>query len=104
MHFSNHTGYKLVKGQILSNKELSKFDRVQIQKDEFRSIAHVLFLLEIGDVFSGLQENGLLDSYSHLLTGYIGKESFLREVGAIVKAIREINPHIVYGTSLFQRL
>lgn len=61
-----------------------------------------IFHSQIGDVFSGLQENGLLDSYSHLLTGYIGNESFLREVGAIVKAIRAINPHIVYGTSAFQ--
>lgn len=48
-------------------------------------------------MFSGLHENGLLDSYSHLLTGYIGKDSFLTEVGAIVKAIREVNPNIVYG-------
>lgn len=26
VHFSNHTGYKHVKGQILSDKELSKLD------------------------------------------------------------------------------
>lgn len=53
--------------------------------------------LSTDDVFSGLQKNGLLDSYSHLLTGYIGKDSFLTEIGAIVKAIREVNPNIVYG-------
>ncbi|XP_055321635.1 pyridoxal kinase isoform X2 [Sitodiplosis mosellana] len=71
VHFSNHTGYKHVKGQVLSDKELN-------------------------DVFSGLQQNGLLSTYSHLLTGYIGKDSFLTEVGSIVKAIREVNPNFVY--------
>lgn len=65
------------------------------------AIFNFKYALLIGDVFSGLQQNGLLDSYSHLLTGYIGNESFLSEVGAIVKAIREINPHIVYGLSTF---
>lgn len=72
VHFSNHTGYKCVKGQVLSNKELN-------------------------EVFSGLEQNELLDSYSHLLTGYIGKDSFLSEVAVIVKAMREANPKLVYG-------
>lgn len=52
---------------------------------------------KLDDVFTGLQENGLLDTYSHILTGYIGKDSFLTEVGTIVKAIREVNPNTVYG-------
>lgn len=49
------------------------------------------------DVFSGLQQNNLLGTYSHLLTGYIGNDSFLKEISAIVKAIRETNPNIIYG-------
>lgn len=72
VHFSNHTGYTYVKGQVLSDKELH-------------------------EVFEGLEQNQLLDSYSHLLTGYIGKDSFLSEVGAIVKAMRQVNPELVYG-------
>lgn len=52
---------------------------------------------ELSDVFSGLQRNNLLGTYSHLLTGYIGVDSFLTEVASIVKAIREVNPNIVYG-------
>lgn len=72
VHFSNHTGYKYVKGQVLSDKELH-------------------------EVFEGLEQNQLLDSYSHLLTGYIGKDSFLSEVAAIVKAMRQVNPKLVYG-------
>lgn len=72
VHFSNHTGYDHIKGQMLSDKELS-------------------------DVFSGLQQNNLLGTYSHLLTGYIGADSILTKVASIVKAIREENPNIVYG-------
>lgn len=58
---------------------------------------HRHFVRFTGDVFSGLQQNGLLSTYSHLLTGYIGKDSFLTEVGAIVKAIRKVNPNLIYG-------
>lgn len=58
----------------------------------------IFFFKTKDDVFSGLKQNGLLSTYSHLLTGYIGKDSFLTEVGAIVKAIREVNPNIVYGS------
>lgn len=54
-------------------------------------------MILLGDVFNGLKENELLNSYSHLLTGYIGKDSFLNEIVHIVKAIREINPHLTYG-------
>lgn len=72
VHFSNHTGYKHVKGQVLSDVELR-------------------------EVFTGLKQNELLDSYSHLLTGYIGNDSFLSEIAVIVKAMRQANPKLVYG-------
>lgn len=55
------------------------------------------FHTKIDDVFSGLRQNGLLNTYSHLLTGYIGKDSFLTEIATIVKAIRETNPSFTYG-------
>lgn len=57
----------------------------------------MLFDLLTADVFSGLQQNELLDAYTHLLTGYIGKDSFLREISSIVKALRSKNPNLVYG-------
>uniref|UniRef100_T1GRQ4 pyridoxal kinase n=1 Tax=Megaselia scalaris TaxID=36166 RepID=T1GRQ4_MEGSC len=71
VQFSNHTGYKVVKGQVLQEKELA-------------------------DLFEGLEKNNLLQHYSHLLTGYIGNASFLRQVSAIVKKLREINPNLIY--------
>lgn len=71
VQFSNHTGYKVVKGQVLQEKELA-------------------------DLFEGLEKNNLLQHYSHLLTGYIGNASFLHQVSAIVKKLREINPNLIY--------
>lgn len=71
VQFSNHTGYKTIKGQVLSEKEL-------------------------GDLFDGLVANNL-HSYTHLLTGYVGNDHFLREIIRIIKELRVANPNIVYG-------
>ncbi|XP_075159822.1 pyridoxal kinase [Haematobia irritans] len=71
VQFSNHTGYDVVKGQVLQEKELA-------------------------DLFSGLESNGLLKCYSHLLTGYIGNASFLRQVAKIVTKLRATDPNLIY--------
>ncbi|XP_037039320.1 pyridoxal kinase [Bradysia coprophila] len=71
VQFSNHTGYKFIKGQVLDEKQLD-------------------------DVFAGLVQNNLLDNYTHLLTGYIGNDQFLRKIADIVRKLREVNPNIVY--------
>jgi pyridoxine kinase len=44
VNFSNHTGYPVWKGEVLSGDQL-------------------------WTIFQGLRENGLLDGYTHLLTG-----------------------------------
>lgn len=71
VQFSNHTGYKCFKGQVLDEAQLS-------------------------EVFDGLQQNNLQNKYTHLLTGYIGNETFLRRVGSILKELRHANPNLVY--------
>ncbi|XP_065362589.1 pyridoxal kinase [Calliphora vicina] len=71
VQFSNHTGYKVVKGQVLQEKELD-------------------------DLFQGLDSNDLLKCYSHLLTGYIGNASFLRQVAKIVTKLRATEPNLIY--------
>lgn len=43
-----------------------------------------------------MEQNELLPLYSHLLTGYIGNPLFLRQVGVILKKLREANPGLVY--------
>ena len=46
-------------------------------------------------LIQGLQDNDLLH-YTHLLTGYIGSVSFLETIVKIIKALRDINPNLVY--------
>ncbi|XP_039293667.1 pyridoxal kinase [Nilaparvata lugens] len=70
VQLSNHTGYTIVKGQILNEKNLD-------------------------DLISGLIENSLHD-YSHLLTGYVGSPTFLTEISKTVGELRKKNPKLVY--------
>lgn len=72
VHFSNHTGYKHIKGQVMNEKDLC-------------------------EIFDGLKSNNILPKYSHLLTGYIGNDLFLRKIADIVKQLRNENPDLIYG-------
>ncbi|CAG9838123.1 unnamed protein product [Diabrotica balteata] len=71
VQFSNHTGYKAFKGQILTENDLT-------------------------DLVDGLSANDI-DVYSHLLTGYIGSESFLKNIIKVVQHLKQKNPGLVYG-------
>jgi len=66
LQFSNHTGYPTVKGKPLQSADLQ-------------------------DIYEGLESNQLLN-YDYLLTGYIGSESFLKEVAILWQKISLINP------------
>jgi len=56
VHFSNHTGYQNgFTGEVMNGNQLNL-------------------------ILVGLEKNGLLDNVGHLLTGYIGNESFLKTV------------------------
>lgn len=70
VQFSNHTGYPTFKGQVLNGKEL-------------------------WNLVEGLEANNLL-YYTHLLTGYIGSESFLNTVLEVVNKLRSVNPGLLY--------
>lgn len=72
VQFSNHTGYSHIKGQVLDDSQLD-------------------------DLVSGLELNDLLGVYSHLLTGYIGKDAFLRKIVDTVRKLRAANPNLIYG-------
>lgn len=52
------------------------------------------------DLIDGLESNDLLKLYSHLLTGYIGNASFLKQLSAIVSKLRKANPNLIYGKLL----
>ncbi|TKY47423.1 Pyridoxal kinase [Spatholobus suberectus] len=70
VQFSNHTGYPTFKGQVLNGQQL-------------------------WDLIEGLEGNDLL-FYTHLLTGYIGSESFLNTVLQVVSKLRSKNPELTY--------
>ncbi|KAI1711132.1 phosphomethylpyrimidine kinase domain-containing protein [Ditylenchus destructor] len=70
VQFSNHTGYANIRGGRLTSKDLS-------------------------DLFEGLKLNQI-DKYSHILTGYCGDASFLREVSSMVSDLKCKNDKLVY--------
>ncbi|XP_011634149.1 pyridoxal kinase [Pogonomyrmex barbatus] len=70
VQLSNHTGYKMFKGQVLNDKDLE-------------------------DLVDGLAQNGL-DNYTHLLTGYIGSASFLKRVVLLITTLKAKNPNLTY--------
>lgn len=70
VHFSNHTGYAHgFEGTVMNGEELQS-------------------------ILNGLERNGLLNNVGHLLTGYIGSESFLRSVLIVLKTLRKHNPKV----------
>lgn len=71
VQFSNHTGYGSWKGEVMTGDQL-------------------------WSLVEGLETNGLLEGYTHLLTGYIGSASMLRTVARLVRKLRAHNPNLVY--------
>lgn len=47
---------------------------------------------QIMDLINGLDANGILSTYSHLLVGYIGRSSSLEIIREIIKKIKAIVP------------
>jgi pyridoxine kinase len=48
------------------------------------------------ELIEGLEQNGFLSQYTHILTGYIGSETFLRAVEQVLGKLRAANPAIAY--------
>ena len=71
VQFSNHTGYPTSRGSILDGTGFI-------------------------ELIEGLDENGLLEGYSHLLTGYFGSPCLMGKVVEVLKRLREKNPGLVY--------
>ncbi|KAK0174523.1 hypothetical protein PV327_010283 [Microctonus hyperodae] len=70
VQLSNHTGYKVTKGDILDDINLRK-------------------------LIDGLVANNL-HYYSHLLTGYVGSPSFLDEIVKLIPILKEKNPKLCF--------
>uniref|UniRef100_A0A914HPX6 Pyridoxal kinase n=1 Tax=Globodera rostochiensis TaxID=31243 RepID=A0A914HPX6_GLORO len=71
VQFSNHTLYPNVRGQLLDERDLA-------------------------NLFEGIRLADLTSKYSHILTGYCGDASFLRQIAAIIRECRRHRPGLVY--------
>ena len=72
VHFSNHTGYpQSFEGDVMNGEQLRR-------------------------LISGLERNNLLQETRHVLTGYIGSATFLREVLRIVTKLKSRIPALRY--------
>ncbi|XP_015124260.1 pyridoxal kinase isoform X1 [Diachasma alloeum] len=100
VQFSNHTGYKVVKGEILNDNHLGEhLYNIFFSFNSFQLIK-VSFLFECICVYTGQLMEGLagndLDHYSHLLTGYVASSSFLKKISQLVPILKEKNPNLIY--------
>lgn len=71
VQFCCHTGYPTWRGQVLGGDDL-------------------------WGLATGLDANGLLQGYSHVLTGYIGSATFLRKIVDLVTLVKQRSPSSVY--------
>lgn len=71
VQFCCHTGYPVWRGQVLGGDDL-------------------------WGLATGLDENGLLDGYSHVLTGYIGSATFARKIVDLIKLVKQRSPASTY--------
>ncbi len=70
VHFSNHTGYRVIKGTVMTGEQLN-------------------------DIAFGLNENNLL-GHDYVLTGYIGSQSFLDSVLELLCLVKNNNSNMKY--------
>ncbi|WKX90697.1 hypothetical protein Q1695_009502 [Nippostrongylus brasiliensis] len=70
VQFSNHAGYKHVKGQRLTDVELT-------------------------ELYEGLKLNEI-NEYSYILTGYCGNVSFLKKIADIITDLKNNDPNVMF--------
>lgn len=97
VQFSNHTGYEVCKGEVMQGEQLLTLVSVRACRGRRGWPSHpftcrVSSSLTISSPFSecqqGLEANGLLKGYTHLLTGYIGSPSFLKAVVEVAHKLK----------------
>lgn len=56
----------------------------------------VLSVSDFKSIIHGLTENGLIDNYDYIMTGYMFSAELLKEVAALIKSIKARNPNLIY--------
>lgn len=59
-------------------------------------MGQILSEKDLRELFEGLTANNLHVLYTHLLTGYVRDDQFLREIKEIIKTLRAVNPNFIY--------
>lgn len=79
----------------MNEKDLGTYGNyfVGLYNESVRSIS---FHFVSETLISGLSDNGLDDSYTHILTGYVRNDAFLLEVHNCVKKLKDKNPGLLY--------
>jgi pyridoxine kinase len=71
VNLSNHTGYPVWRGEVMSGEQLTT-------------------------IFDGLTQNGLLHGYTHLLTGYVRTAACLEHIVHIHTTLKALNPELIF--------
>ena len=71
VQFSTHSGYPVVRGQRMDGEQLDT-------------------------LIEGLEANGILEKYTHVITGYIGSVSLVRTLARVVRDLKRRNPDLMY--------
>lgn len=71
VQLSNHTQYKLTKGQIFGSNDLEQ-------------------------LHTGLKENNLLKLYDNILTGYVSDVGYIESMSKLIKDIKQDRPDSIY--------
>ena len=71
VNLSNHTGYPVWRGEVMSGEQLAT-------------------------LVDGLKQSGLLHGYTHLLTGYVRSASCLQQIALIYAELKAVNPQLIY--------
>lgn len=96
VQFSNHTGYPTFKGQVRFCIIRLLFIRVNSSPPDTNLNLRISFELcsqvfdgsFLMDITRGLEENGMLGCYTHMLTGYIGSASLLEKIVDLYQKVR----------------
>lgn len=71
VNLSNHTGYPVWRGEVMTGEQLAT-------------------------IFDGLKQSGLLRGYTHLLTGYVRSASCLQHLALMYAELKAVNPELVF--------
>lgn len=72
VQLSNHTQYRVTKGQIFKSQDLE-------------------------ELHQGLKENNLLRLYDNILSGYVSDVGYIKTMSKVISDIKQLRPDVIYS-------